>query len=59
MTSYNCDQLLLSILFTVAPCRLDIGDGKELDLEDCPRSNLRQQCIKYLGPVCFIDSYKA
>ncbi|XP_065856418.1 IQ domain-containing protein IQM3 [Euphorbia lathyris] len=29
---------------------LDIGDGKELDLEDCPRSELRQQCIKYLGP---------
>ncbi|KAF2320064.1 hypothetical protein GH714_022851 [Hevea brasiliensis] len=30
--------------------RLDIGDGKELDLEECPRSKLRQQCIKYLGP---------
>ncbi|XP_002533549.3 IQ domain-containing protein IQM3 [Ricinus communis] len=29
---------------------LDIGDGKELDLEDCPRSKLRHQCIKYLGP---------
>ncbi|WCJ34343.1 IQ calmodulin-binding motif family protein [Euphorbia peplus] len=29
---------------------LDIGDGKELDLQDCPRSKLRQQCIKYLGP---------
>ncbi|KAF2320150.1 hypothetical protein GH714_024563 [Hevea brasiliensis] len=29
---------------------LDIGDGKELDLEECPRSKLRQQCIKYLGP---------
>ncbi|KAK8546280.1 hypothetical protein V6N13_067506 [Hibiscus sabdariffa] len=29
---------------------LDIGDGKEVDLEKCPRSKLRQQCIKYLGP---------
>ncbi|KAI3434000.1 uncharacterized protein J3R85_006979, partial [Psidium guajava] len=29
---------------------LDIGDGKDLDLKDCPRSKLRQQCIKYLGP---------
>ncbi|XP_012066462.1 IQ domain-containing protein IQM3 isoform X2 [Jatropha curcas] len=29
---------------------LDIGDGKELDLEECPRSKLRKQCIKYLGP---------
>ncbi|KAF6160229.1 hypothetical protein GIB67_018998 [Kingdonia uniflora] len=29
---------------------LDIGDGREVDLEDCPRSKLRQQCIKYLGP---------
>ncbi|XVF76245.1 hypothetical protein PTKIN_Ptkin13bG0250700 [Pterospermum kingtungense] len=29
---------------------LDIGDGKEVDLKECPRSKLRQQCIKYLGP---------
>ncbi|CAA2988248.1 IQ domain-containing IQM3-like [Olea europaea subsp. europaea] len=29
---------------------LDLGDGKEVDLEECPRSKLRQQCIKYLGP---------
>ncbi|GLT94667.1 hypothetical protein SLE2022_123960 [Rubroshorea leprosula] len=29
---------------------LDIGDGKEVDLNECPRSTLRQQCIKYLGP---------
>lgn len=29
---------------------LDIGDGKAVDLEECPRSKLRQQCIKYLGP---------
>ncbi|XP_059667465.1 IQ domain-containing protein IQM3-like [Cornus florida] len=29
---------------------LDIGDGKEVELKQCPRSKLRQQCIKYLGP---------
>ncbi|KAL2481642.1 IQ calmodulin-binding motif family protein [Abeliophyllum distichum] len=29
---------------------LDLGEGKEVDLAECPRSKLRQQCIKYLGP---------
>ncbi|KAG9146586.1 hypothetical protein Leryth_014600 [Lithospermum erythrorhizon] len=29
---------------------LDAGDGKEIDLEECPRLRLRQECIKYLGP---------
>ncbi|KAM2028738.1 hypothetical protein ACFX1R_042009 [Malus domestica] len=29
---------------------LDIGDGKEVDLKDCSRSRLQQECIKYLGP---------
>ncbi|GLT62070.1 hypothetical protein SLA2020_347350 [Shorea laevis] len=29
---------------------LDIGEGKESNLERCPRSKLQQQCIKYLGP---------
>lgn len=29
---------------------LDIGDGKDFELVECPRSKLRQQCIKYLGP---------
>lgn len=30
---------------------LDVGDGKEVNLEEhCPRSKLQQQCIKYLGP---------
>ncbi|XP_061370058.1 IQ domain-containing protein IQM3 [Gastrolobium bilobum] len=29
---------------------LDLGNGKNLDLESCPRSKLRKQCIKYLGP---------
>ncbi|KAK8340288.1 hypothetical protein V6Z11_A08G093600 [Gossypium hirsutum] len=30
---------------------LDIGEGKEVNLEKCPRSKLQQQCIKYLGPM--------
>ncbi|PKU82535.1 IQ domain-containing protein IQM1 [Dendrobium catenatum] len=29
---------------------LDVGDGREINLEKCPRSKLQQQCIKYLGP---------
>ncbi|RDY04491.1 IQ domain-containing protein IQM2, partial [Mucuna pruriens] len=30
---------------------LDIGEGKEVNLEKCPRSKIQQQCIKYLGPM--------
>ncbi|KAG6787571.1 hypothetical protein POTOM_003612 [Populus tomentosa] len=30
---------------------LDIGEGKEVNLDKCPRSKLQQQCIKYLGPM--------
>ncbi|XP_027337593.1 IQ domain-containing protein IQM2-like [Abrus precatorius] len=30
---------------------LDIGEGKEVNLEKCPRSKLQQQCIEYLGPM--------
>ncbi|KAK8550408.1 hypothetical protein V6N12_039119 [Hibiscus sabdariffa] len=29
---------------------LDIGDGKELNLNKCQRTYLQRQCIKYLGP---------
>uniref|UniRef100_A0A6N2L255 Calmodulin-binding family protein n=1 Tax=Salix viminalis TaxID=40686 RepID=A0A6N2L255_SALVM len=45
---------------------LDIGDGKEVNLENCPRSKLQRQCIQYLGPVMshpippqtpFVNSY--
>ncbi|KVH93973.1 hypothetical protein Ccrd_003966, partial [Cynara cardunculus var. scolymus] len=32
---------------------LDVGDGKEINLEKCPRIRLQRQCIKYLGPVSF------
>ncbi|XP_059646453.1 IQ domain-containing protein IQM6-like [Cornus florida] len=30
---------------------LDIGEGKEVSFDKCPRSKLQQQCIKYLGPT--------
>ncbi|GAB2291844.1 hypothetical protein Dimus_026095 [Dionaea muscipula] len=30
---------------------LDVGDGKEVNLETCPRLKLQRQCIKYLGPI--------
>ncbi|MBA0679673.1 hypothetical protein Goari_011430, partial [Gossypium aridum] len=30
---------------------LDIGEGKEVNIEKCSRSKLQQQCIKYLGPM--------
>ncbi|KAL4319265.1 hypothetical protein GQ457_18G002240 [Hibiscus cannabinus] len=29
---------------------LDIGDGKELSLKKCQRTDLQRQCIEYLGP---------
>ncbi|XP_018685579.2 IQ domain-containing protein IQM1-like [Musa acuminata AAA Group] len=29
---------------------LDVGDGREINLDKCPRSNLHDQCIRYLGP---------
>lgn len=29
---------------------LDVGVGREVNLDKCSRTNLQQQCIKYLGP---------
>ncbi|KAL6878292.1 hypothetical protein ACP4OV_012462 [Aristida adscensionis] len=29
---------------------LDVGEGREINLEKCSRSKLLSQCIKYLGP---------
>ncbi|THU52380.1 hypothetical protein C4D60_Mb10t03390 [Musa balbisiana] len=29
---------------------LDIGDGKEVNLANCPRNKLQQECVNYLGP---------
>lgn len=37
--------------------RLDIGEGKGVNLEKCSRVDLQWQCIKYLGPVSFIQWY--
>lgn len=37
--------------------RLDIGEGKGVNLEKCSRVDLQWQCIKYLGPVSFIQLY--
>ncbi|KAM7257588.1 hypothetical protein ACFE04_013329 [Oxalis oulophora] len=30
---------------------LDVGDGKEVNLDKCQRPILQKQCIRYLGPV--------
>ncbi|KAL8120004.1 IQ domain-containing protein IQM1-like [Apium graveolens] len=30
---------------------LDVGDGKDVNVEKCSRSCLQRQCIQYLGPV--------
>ncbi|KAF9680445.1 hypothetical protein SADUNF_Sadunf06G0121900 [Salix dunnii] len=30
---------------------LDVGDGKEVNLDKCPRPTLLLQCIEYLGPI--------
>ncbi|KAF5748330.1 hypothetical protein HS088_TW04G00282 [Tripterygium wilfordii] len=30
---------------------LDVGDGKEVNLEKCPRTVLQRECIEYLGPI--------
>ncbi|XVF86831.1 hypothetical protein PTKIN_Ptkin18bG0074000 [Pterospermum kingtungense] len=29
---------------------LDVGDGKEVNVDKCPRTILQSECIKYLGP---------
>ncbi|KAL6870955.1 hypothetical protein ACP4OV_014803 [Aristida adscensionis] len=29
---------------------LDVGEGKDVDLPECPRTRLKKQCIRYLGP---------
>ncbi|KAB5552558.1 hypothetical protein DKX38_009869 [Salix brachista] len=30
---------------------LDVGDGREVNLDKCPRPTLLLQCIEYLGPI--------
>ncbi|KAL1814352.1 hypothetical protein ACET3Z_016926 [Daucus carota] len=29
---------------------LDVGDGKEVNIEKCLRTDLQRQCVRYLGP---------
>ncbi|KAL8484244.1 hypothetical protein ACS0TY_026800 [Phlomoides rotata] len=29
---------------------LDVGDGKEVNVDKCPRTSLHRQCLTYLGP---------
>lgn len=41
------------MILMVNICRLDVGDGKEINLEKCPRATLQRQSIKYLGPVSY------
>lgn len=44
-------RILLQFLMLCPERRLDVGDGKEVNLDKCPRTDLQSQCIKYLGPV--------
>lgn len=46
--------MVINFVFYDTICRLDVGDGKEINLEKCPRSTLQRQCIKYLGPVSYL-----
>lgn len=36
--------------------RLDAGEGRNVDLKECPRSKLKKQCVTYLGPVSSQDT---
>jgi hypothetical protein len=42
---------LIARLSELCVCRLDVGEGKDVDLPECPRALLKKQCIRYLGPV--------
>ncbi|KAL0299059.1 UNVERIFIED_CONTAM: IQ domain-containing protein IQM3 [Sesamum radiatum] len=37
-------------LFNTGLKLLDVGDGKGVNIDECPRSRLLQDCISYLGP---------
>jgi hypothetical protein len=52
--SYQFDGMTIKSSFFLRVCRLDIGEGKDLDLPECPRALLKQQCIRYLGPVRYV-----
>ncbi|KAB5519296.1 hypothetical protein DKX38_023615 [Salix brachista] len=46
LQSLLIDYVLSKVIF----CMLDVGDGKEVEVEECPRSKLQENSIKYLGP---------
>ncbi|KAJ6300509.1 hypothetical protein OIU76_021326 [Salix suchowensis] len=46
LQSLLIDYVLSKVVF----CMLDVGDGKEVEVEECPRSKLQENSIKYLGP---------
>ncbi|KAI7758064.1 hypothetical protein M8C21_017370 [Ambrosia artemisiifolia] len=48
--SYRTRRNLADCAVVVEELWLDVGDGKEVNVEKCPRSSLQRQCIKYLGP---------
>ncbi|KAG6499691.1 hypothetical protein ZIOFF_039482 [Zingiber officinale] len=48
--SYRTRRRLADSAVVAEELWLDIGDGKDLDLKECPRSLLKKQCVKYLGP---------
>ncbi|KAL6905629.1 hypothetical protein ACP4OV_003230 [Aristida adscensionis] len=48
----NCRSTHVIVLGTtcISIMMLDVGTGKAVDLPECPRTQLKKQCIKYLGP---------
>ncbi|KAL2337942.1 hypothetical protein Fmac_012388 [Flemingia macrophylla] len=48
--SYRTRRNLADCAVVCEELWLDVGDGKEANLNECPRSELCKQCIKYLGP---------
>ncbi|KAF8022947.1 hypothetical protein BT93_F0459 [Corymbia citriodora subsp. variegata] len=46
-----CKNMTANTVTITGNCRLDIGEGREVNIERCPRARLHQQCIKYLGPT--------
>ncbi|GLT82556.1 hypothetical protein SLE2022_009200 [Rubroshorea leprosula] len=47
----KAQKLALQHWLEAVTSKLDIGEGKEVNLEACPKSKLQQQRIKYLGPM--------
>ncbi|KAM5577206.1 hypothetical protein ABKV19_007849 [Rosa sericea] len=59
VSSPNCNTSQLNLIYLWFESQssqpffywLNVGDGKETNLEICLRTVLQSQCIKYLGPV--------